>query len=394
MAQFSNSDKQEHGQNAKAALEAILLECKKYSYIKEIIKDYRCGYEEYDNTQFYCNFVIVFQDDTKWIVNITTSFRSDRLKGNQWDSYNIKEIDPSISMSILVYPDGLSEKDKEDFILYKFRILNKVHFSAIDNIVGQQELFELIENYANKNLSTGIKKDKQGNVFESYLANILQDESNLRKWKTSSSKLVGVRYDFFEKVLSTFSVDKTKVTYIEATSDKNVIGTLLTSGNPKTDVLVTVYYEDSTTNNFTISCKKTNSRSVSVHQYSADAFADVLDKNNKKLRELLNEFQKVGNLRDFGEDNAILLKKELKPHLKKLVKWVIGGYGGEYKNTNQLANYIVISDEKDLYIHTLEEYTALLLEPENEKHFGTPFQWTFASGRKGKDIQLKCMIIK
>ena len=97
MPQFSNSDKQEHGKNAKDALEQILLECKKFSYIKEIETDYRCGYAEYDNKQFYCNFVITFQDDTKWIVNITTSFRSDRLKGNQWDSYNIKEIDSSIS---------------------------------------------------------------------------------------------------------------------------------------------------------------------------------------------------------------------------------------------------------------------------------------------------------
>ena len=55
---------------------------------------------------------------------------------------------------------------------------------------------------------------------------------------------------------------------------------------------------------------------------------------------------------------------------------------------------ILISDEKDIYIHTLEEYTSMLLKKENESHFGTPFQWTFASGRKGKDIQLKCKIIK
>ena len=46
------------------------------------------------------------------------------------------------------------------------------------------------------------------------------------------------------------------------------------------------------------------------------------------------------------------------------------------------------------YIHTLEEYISMLLKKENESHFGTPFQWTFASGRKGKDIQLKCKIIK
>ncbi|MBQ1984412.1 MAG: MspI family type II restriction endonuclease, partial [Spirochaetaceae bacterium] len=243
MPQFSNSDKQEHGKNAKSALESILLECKNYAYIKEIIKDYRCGYAEYDNSQFYCNFVIVFQDYTKWIVNITTSFRSDRLKGNQWDTYNIKEIDPSISKSVLVYPDDLLQDDKDDFLQYKFKIINRKHFSAIDDIVGQQELFELIENYANKNLSVGVKKDLQGNNFESYISTVLSNEKNLEKWKTLNPKLVGIHYDFFEKILFCFNLDKTNVTKINATSDKKVIGNLQTAGYPKTDIIVTVIFK-------------------------------------------------------------------------------------------------------------------------------------------------------
>ena len=222
MSQFSNSDKQEHGKNAKVALESILHECKNYAYIKEIVKDYRCGYAEYDNTQFYCNFLIIFQDNTKWIVNITTSFRSDRLKGNQWDTYNIKEIDSTISKSVLVYPDDLSEEDKDDFIAYKFKIVNKIHFSAMDDIVGQQELFELIENYANKNLSVGVKKDLQGNNFESYISNVLSNEKNLEKWKTSNPKLVGMNYNFFEKILICFNLDKNSVVKINATSDKTM----------------------------------------------------------------------------------------------------------------------------------------------------------------------------
>ncbi len=393
MSQFSNSDKQEHGQNAKNALEAILIECKNYSYIKEIIKDYRCGYPEYDNTQFYCNFVIVFQDNIKWIVNITTSFRSDRLKGNQWDTYNIKEIDPTISKSILVYPDDLSEDDKEDFIAYKVKIINKVHFSAIDDIVGQQELFELIENFANKNLSVGLKKDLQGNNFESYISNILSNEKNLEKWKTKNPKLVGMHYDFFEKILFCFDLDKNTVIKIDATSDKKIIGNLKTSGSPKTDIIVTVHLKNEKKQYFTISCKKTSEKSVSVHQYTADAFADVLDSKNETLRALLQKFQENGNLRDFGTENAELLKVELKPYMEKFVRWVIGGYGGKVQNQLQIADYILISDENNISIHTLDDYVSMLLKPENESHFGTPFQWTFASGRKGKDIQLKCKIL-
>lgn len=394
MPQFSNSDKQEHGQNAKLALEAILNECKNFSYIKEIIKEYRCGYPEYDNTQFYCNFVIVFQNDIKWIVNITTSFRSDRLKGNQWDSYNIKEIDPSISKSLLVYPDDLSEKDKDDFISYKYKILNKIHFSAIDDIVGQHELFELIENYANQNLSVGIKKDLQGNNFETFIANILNNEKNIEKWKTNDPKLVGVHFDIFEEIVNCFGLNRESLISIKATADKKFIGNLKTSGLPKTDVVAIVYGNNDNPKSYTISCKKTNAKSVSVHQYTADAFADVLDSDNVKLRTLLQKFQENGNLRDFGADNAAALELELKPHLKKLVRWVIGGYGGQTLSPIQNADYILIADEEKVFIHTLDEYTNMLLQPENISHFGTPFQWTFASGRKGKDIQLKCKILK
>ncbi|MCH5283884.1 MAG: MspI family type II restriction endonuclease [Treponema sp.] len=394
MSQFSNSDKQEHGKNAKKVLAEILLECKKYSYIKEIIKEYRCGYAEYDNAQFYCNFAIIFQDSTKWIVNITTSFRSDRVKGNQWDSYNIKKIDPAISKSVLVYPDDLSQNDKDAFIAHNLKIINKIHYSAIDEIVSQKELFELIENYANGQLAVGIKKDVQGNNFELYISSILANGENLKKWITADPKLVGMHYDVFEKILRCFALDKKTVAKISATADKSVIGTLQTSGSPKTDIIVTVLALNNEVKLFTISCKKTSAKSVSVHQYTADAFADVLDKSNENLRSLLRKFQEAGNLRDFGIDNAELLKNELRPHLKKLVRWVIGGYGGSVRDNRQFADYILISDENNIHIHTLEEYTEMLLRPENESHFGTPFQWTFASGRKGKDIQLKCKILR
>ena len=172
------------------------------------------------------------------------------------------------------------------FNSWKF-LTNIDSFSAIDDIVGQQELFELVENYANKNLSVGVKKDLQGNNFESYISSVLSNEKNLEKWTTSNPKLVGIHYDFFEKILFCFNLDKTTVSKINATSDKKVIGNLKTSGSPKTDIIVTVILKNGTEKHFTISCKKTNAKSVSVHQYTSDAFADVLDSENEKLRTLL-----------------------------------------------------------------------------------------------------------
>ena len=392
MAQFSNSDKQEHGQNAQSTMEELLRKCEEFSYIKETIKDYRCGYEGFSGSQFYCNFLIVFQDDSKWIIKITTSFRSDRIKGNQWDSFNIKEIDPSISKSVLVYPDDLPETEKEKFIVHKLKILNHLHFSSIDDIVGQNELFELIENYAYKDLKPGSRRGKAGNKFEDYIANILSYQQNLDKWNTENPKLVGMQYNFFEKIFTKFGIKRNEFVKIEATSDKKAIGRLSSGGNVKTDIIVTCYKDDETVENFTISCKKTQKDEVAVGEYKADDYADVLDSENKELRNLLYIFQDNPTLGNFGKENGEKLEKEIKPYLQKLIKFVIGGYGGKNQNPLHCADYILIGDGEDIFIHTLEEYTDLLLR--YKRNFGTPFSWTYESGRRGKCIKLKAKVIK
>lgn len=237
----------------------------------------------------------------------------------------------------------------------------------------------------------GFRKD-----IDSSNASVLSNRENFEKWVTGDRVKVGVQYSDFEKIVNFFNLNKEEIKEIEATADKDIIGNLESSGMPKTDVIVYVYFKDPNKDikHFTISCKKTNEKAVSVHQYNADAFADALNPNDSNLRILLNAFQKYGNLRDFGEDNKALLTESLKPYMKKLVRWVLGGFCGKNRTDVQLANYILISDDKDIFIHTIDEYTEELLKPENIVHFGTPFGWTYASGRKGKDIQLKCKIIK
>ena len=395
MPELDNSDRAQHGYNAKDSLEQIIKDCLSKSYIKEYEKGYRCGYADYDNSQFFCNFLITFQDDVKWIINITTSLR-DRVKMQQWDCYHIKKIVPSIDKSILTYPDDIKIDELDAFEAYRLKIINHVHYSAIDDVVGQRELYEMIQNYATKELSSGKRKDLIGNAFESTIASVLSNRDNFEKWVTGDRVKVGVQYSDFEKIVNFFNLNKEEIKGIEATADKDIIGNLESSGMPKTDVIVYVYFKDPNKDikHFTISCKKTNEKAVSVHQYNADAFADALNPNDSNLRILLNAFQKYGNLRDFGEDNKALLTESLKPYMKKLVRWVLGGFGGKNRTDVQLANYILISDDKDIFIHTIDEYTEELLKPENIVHFGTPFGWTYASGRKGKDIQLKCKIIK
>lgn len=392
---FSNADKQQHGQSAQNSLEQILERCKTVGYLKDIHPNYRIGKDGYNKSQFYTPFLIEFHDETKWALFTTTSMRTDRIKGQQWDALNLKKINQSISSVYLIYPDGLSTKEENKFIQQNDKYQNHKEYSAIDAIVSQDEISNMIEQYALKNLSTGQIKDIQGNNFENRIAVILSYAQNLSKWKNQSSTIEGMHYDIFENIINCFNLDRLHTKNISATSDKKVIGKLPSGGNPKTDVLVTVETDNDSTENYTISCKRSSDKSVSVHQYTADTFADVLDRQNTRLRYLLNLFQSAGSLSSFGKENCNNLTKELEPYIDKLSLWSLGGQGGDGNPDTQCADYIITYDNNDhsTSIHTIRQYCDHLLSSTNG-HFGTPFSWTYPSKRKGKSIQLKCKILK
>ena len=393
---YTNKDKAEHGRNAQVSLQSILTKCVEVNYLSSYTKDYRIGKTGYNNSkQFYSPFLIEFEDGTKWIIFNTTSMRTDRIKGNQWDALNIKNIDTSITKAYIIYPDSLPSTIKNEFIRQNKKIKNQDEFSAIDEILSQDCLYNLIEKQAIQHKNKGQQKDIQGNNFETRVANILSDEINFKKWVLSDTLQVGMHYDIFETIVNCFHLEKENIKKIDATSDKKIIGKLPTGGFPKTDILVSVIDKRSQKHFYTISCKRSDCDSVSVHQYNADSFAAVLDKNNSNLKQLLNKFQTVGNLRDFGEENINLLTKELKPYKIKLLRWVLGGHGGSGNPQTQNANYILTYNNQtnSTSIYTLNDYCKKLSSTNTSGHFGTPFSWTYPSKRKSKDIQLKCKIL-
>jgi hypothetical protein len=393
----SNSDKAIHGQSAKNSLAAILRRCVNLGYIVQVTAEFRIGKEGYSNDeQFYAPFLIVFDDESKWAIFTTTSMRTDRIKGQQWDAINLKEIDPLITRVYLVYPDGTEDKVKKEFMRQNKKYVDKEEYSVIDAIVSQDEIYNMIENYAVRNKNRGQIKDIQGNNFESRVADILSFPQNLEKWKKDNTNIEGMHFGIFKNIVECFGINKDSAVEIIATCDKKVIGHLPSGGNPKTDVLVKVRYTDGSTHNYTISCKRSSDKSVSIHQYNADKFADVLDKDNMHLRELLSDFQKCGNVRDFGEENKNELTQTLKPYVEKLSLWALGGQGGDGNPNVQNAEYILTYDNMDnsSSIQRVENYYHHLIECGVTGQFGTPFSWTYPSKRKGKDIQLKCKIIK
>lgn len=189
---FSNADKSKHGRSAQDSLATILKRCADAGYVVQVIAEYRIGKEGFSNSkQFYAPFLIIFADESKWALFTTTSMRTDRIKGQQWDAVNLKEIDPLITHVYLIYPDGITDEIKDEFLRQNKKYANKEEYSIIDAIVSQNEISDMIEAYAIKNKTFGQIKDIQGNSFESRVADILSFRQNLENGDTTMPQLKG-----------------------------------------------------------------------------------------------------------------------------------------------------------------------------------------------------------
>ena len=394
--ELNNGEKSKRGNNLQNSLEDTLIQLKSKNYIKDYQKEYRIGQQGYSNTtQFYAPFHISFHNNEEWVLFATTSLRTDRVKGQQWDTYNIKNINKNIKQALLIYPDGINEKEEKEFKKQQSKYENKTEVSYIDGILSHEQFYSLIENIALSTLTVGKQKDIQGKDFEIRVADILSDKNNLIRWNKDSGVIDGSHYPIFETILNSFKLIKGSINKIHATASKEKIGILPSKGNPKTDVLVTITLISGENITKTISCKRTNAKSVSVHEYSAESFSDVLDSSNSKLKDLLILFQNTPSLRDFGEENTRLLTEELKPYSKKLSEWVLGGVHGIGNKDIQWATHILTYNNNDNSVacKTINEYIDKLTEQGIKGHFGTFFSWTYPSKKRGKKIQLKCKII-
>lgn len=387
----SNESKSRHGANAICSLGEILETCKSNSYVNDITEKYRVGYENYSDAQFYAPFLLHFDDETKWILYSTTSMRTDRIKGQQWDAINLKKIDPAIQYAFITYPDGSDINVAEEFIRQREKYLRELEYSAIDDILSHNELFKRIEEKALSAFGSGKRKDREGRSFEYQFATIMANQRNYVRWKTGDADIVGVHYDLYEKILNFLKLDSANIIAISATDN---IKSLPSGGPAKTDVCISVAHPDDFQEQYTFSCKRSSSDKVSVHQYKADDFADTLAPENKELRRLLNLFQSNPSLTAFGKKNCVLLTKALEPYKKELAMWVLGGYGGKGTAT-QWAEYIIVykNDINQISVHSVDDYYDELLKNNAGGHFGTVFSWTYPSKQREKSIQLKCKIL-
>lgn len=394
-----------HGYGFQETLKKSLLLLKDEGYLAYVQEDFRIGEPGYLNRrQYYSPFLIQFNDRVRWILYTTTSLRTDRIKGQQWDSDRIKNADEAIDKSFLVYPDDTPQKEVSLFAKQQRKYETRNEYSRIDGIMSVQVLLTQIKERDDEILmdslgsnckptkNYGRTLDFSGRNFEKAIAATLSSHYYLSAVKENlKSKEDGLLK--FKQLMEGLEIDVTSVEKIEATADKDEIGFLPTGGSPKTDVIATLTMKDGRILHRTLTCKRTTKPFVSVHQYKADAMADVMDKRNERLRGLLRMFEANPVQGQFPEECQMELKAEIGKYFQVFCRWVFGGHGGAGSEL-QNADYIVTFNpqKEKMAVHKIDDYIDLVMK--NRPGFvGTPFQWTYASKQRGKSIQLKTPVI-
>lgn len=386
-----NANKNEHGANGISSLEQMVDTLKAKDYIVMAQKRYRIGDPNYEEEQFYFQFLIEFYDHEQWILHHTTSIR-DRITEQQWNSEHIKRLNSYVKKAYVVVPDSLDTRERNNAQNYNDKIIGHKIYSALDGVVSFETMYQMIEHKGASLLGNGQAKARLGLHFEEKLVDALNNSQNLDKWRGKSSTSVGYLYSLYVDVMRALRIEAEQVSYVSATSD---IPKLPSGGSPKTDVLVEIKMADGTMQDFTFSCKRSTADRVSIHEYTAKAFSDVLNPDDTELKALLYEFQDVGGIRSMNPGRADALEKRLLNYRRKLAQWVLGGIGGEGDPKVQWASHIItVNDNTNSYnIMTIDEYIDECEKNNISGQLGTPFQWTYPSGGKGKRIQLKGKIL-
>lgn len=142
MAEVSNAA---HGKDFQGDLFDALNLASLKGGIALVRKDYGLRHPGYHNAkQYYAPFVVTFRDGEQWALFTTTSCRTDRIKGQQWDADHLKTLEPAIKRVFLVYPDEVSERERAAFESQQRKYDTNWEFSRIDRILPYTELMNEI----------------------------------------------------------------------------------------------------------------------------------------------------------------------------------------------------------------------------------------------------------
>lgn len=371
-------------------------------------RNYADGYPDMEK-QFKMDYCVIFHDfnDKHWLLKTTSSIR-ERIYGTEFFAQNIRIIDSDenkIEKIYVVVPDSISEVERTNARRYSDKINGDTYKSFLSDVVTISKLRELIMEKCMADISQGVRSNIIGKDAEDRVAQLLNDEGNWQLWNNFELHKHEIKSDtfhWFKAIMSGIGADPSfgytesvdKIAKIVGTCD---IPGLEGGGYPKTDVsfTVTFSYGEKRTHNITI--KKTSEKRVTVHEGTASDLVKALQLNENELLALaLSAFQDYGSEKQLREspqaDLADVLYNELPKYNRPLVEYALFGVGNPRTTLSiQVADCILFKNDPDKDCFWLRDaYVDYYLKTFVKKgQFGTPFQWTYPSKKRGVSFQLK-----
>lgn len=269
-------------------------------------------------------------------------------------------------------------------------------------------LEELYKKYKIADLTFGTIHDKLGDAYEEFCVTVLSDDMNLQKAK-SNIKPENLDYEVYLSILNCSGIsDFTNIKSIKATSK---IPHRQTHGLSKTDVIITVTYENGTENQVAMSCKQSYVPKMAFAEFDVETICREVGITNERLKTLMLKHQTDKSAKYFTPAEKAELHKLLEPIRENFVRWVITGSPDKeptdivyptiivkFKLKKPANRYDIKVSNGDLSLTsfgavTVEDYIHSIIYDKkgNVKNggFGTGLAWTYATGSGGFKIQFK-----
>ncbi len=269
-------------------------------------------------------------------------------------------------------------------------------------------LEELYKKYKIAELTYGTIHDKLGDAYEEFCVTILSDDENLQKAK-QNIKPANLDYEVYLSILNCCGItDFTDIKEICATSK---IPHRQTRGLSKTDVIITVIYNNGNEKKIAMSCKQSYVPKMAFAEFDVETICCEVGISDERLKALMLKHQTDKSAKYFTTEEKAELRKLLEPIRENFVRWVITG--SPEKNPTDIVYPTVIVkfrlkkpanrfdikvDNGDLSLTsfgavTVEDYIHSIIYDKkgNVKNggFGTGLAWTYATGSGGFKIQFK-----
>ena len=408
---ISNQLKAKAGLKWDDAIQTKLEYLKDEGIIKDSVRNLNFKHSGYNYAkQYLANFVIYTNDNKRIIIRSSNSFR-DRVKIGFYDIEGIlkySNLNDDIVATIYLVPD--SEMENSTFISTRNKIHTKEYYSPathlfilseFENFLANYELEnrtileELVEEKNFKNLKeAGSYFGRNGNKLEREISNTVKTSKFLQELKQKQTPKF---HQIIKYIVQKHEIDHNEITKINSSYS---IPLLLSGGSPKTDIWIELELNNSKIFE-TFSVKNSSKRQVSVHDYTAERFIEILDCKGTNLKYYLEHFQEHPSYSEF-EETLTKGKSEkefinlIEPKRALLCEWVLLGKH-DLRNLNspitQISKNLILNTSEGLLIYDSMGYLDYLFKNVRLR-YGVPFSWTYPSKQRKKRIQLKLPIRK